>query len=67
MQPSIDEVKYVSERSLDALGEEVTQLLKSEEDHWELFGDVKVTDKEYINPCPSLFRFSCHGYQEFQL
>ena len=48
MQPSIDEVKYVSERSLDALGEEVTQLLKSEEDHWELFGDVKVTDKEYI-------------------
>ena len=48
MQPSIDEVKYVSERSLDALGEEVTQLLKSEEDHWELVGDVKVTDKEYI-------------------
>ena len=48
MQPSIDEVKYASERSLDALGEEVTQLLKSEEDHWELFGDVKVTDKEYI-------------------
>lgn len=48
MQPRIDEVKYVSERSLDALGEEITRLLKNEKDHWELFGDIKVTDKEYI-------------------
>ena len=48
MQPRIDEVKYVSERSLEALSGEITQLLKDENEHWELFGDVKVTDKEYI-------------------
>lgn len=48
MQPRIDEVKYVSENSLAALSEEVSRFLKDEKEHWELFGDVKVGDKEYI-------------------
>ncbi len=48
MQPRIDEVKYLAERSLDVLEKEVTEYLRKEDQHWELFGDVKSKDGEYI-------------------
>lgn len=48
MQPRISEVKYVAERSLDALGKIVSELINKQDEHWEPFGDMKATDKEYI-------------------